>query len=92
MSNTVEIGRLVLSGLAVTPDRAERIRALLEVELGCRLEQEGWPDGLLDSDLSHLAAPTMHLAAPHSDRQVASSLAQRIVQSLRSARLPSVGE
>lgn len=86
MSNpmhTVEIDRIVLTDLGVTPQRAEGIRALVEVGLQRLLERDGLPDGLIGGEVAHLTAPTMHLAEPHSDSRLADGLAQGLAQALR---------
>ena len=82
-AHTVEIDRIVLTDLDVTPDRAERIRALVEAELQHLLAQDGWPDDLAGGEVHHLDAPTMHVAEPHSDSRLASGLAQSIAQTVR---------
>jgi len=80
----VEIDRLRLTGLEITPKRAERIRELVEAELQHLLEQGGWPEVPGSSELSRLDAPTMHLDRPHSDSNFADGLARSIFQTLRS--------
>ena len=82
-AHTLHIDRIVLTDLAVTPDRAERIQALLEVELQRLLTQEGFTDNLTGRDVPDLEVPTTHLAEPHSDRQLAQSVAQSLAQALR---------
>jgi hypothetical protein len=89
MSNrghTVEIDRIVLTDLGVTPDRAEHIRMSVEVELQRLLERDGWPDGLAAGEVPHLDAPEIHLAEPDSDSRLANGLAQSIAQSLQSMK------
>jgi hypothetical protein len=84
--HSVEIDRIVLTDLDVTPDRAERIRALVEVELQRLLEQGGWPDGLAAGEVDHLEAPALHLAEPHNDSRLANGLAQSIAQTVRGVK------
>lgn len=79
----VDIGRIILTDLDVTADRAERIQAMVEVELQRLLEREGLPDGLTGSDVSYLSAPMLHLPESQSDSYLANRLAQRIAQALR---------
>ena len=82
---TIDIDRIRLTGLEVTPERAERIRALIEVELQHRLERERWPEGLAGGEVSRLDTPAMHVDRPHSDTHLANSLAQSIAQTLQGA-------
>jgi hypothetical protein len=85
-AHTIEIDRIILTDLGVTPDRAERLRALVEMELQRLLAQDGWPDGLANSEVGHLDALPVHLAGPHSDSRLASGLAQNITQTLQSMK------
>jgi hypothetical protein len=82
---TVEIDSITLTGLELTPDRAEHLRTQVEVELRGRLRREGLPQGLSGGRVSRLHAPEMHLAEPHSDGSVAGALAGSIYQALRDA-------
>jgi hypothetical protein len=82
---TVEIDRLTLTGLEVTPDRAEHIRTQLEAELQHRLLREGVPQGLSGGRVNHVHAPEIHLAGPHGDGAVAGALAGSIYHALRDA-------
>ena len=79
---TVEIDRIRLTGLEVRPERAERIRELVEVELQRLLERERWPDGLSGGEASRLDAPTMPVDKSDSDAHLANGLARSIAQSL----------
>jgi len=81
----LRIDRIVLTDLGVTPERAEHIRELVEVELQRLLERDGWPDGLAGGEVPHLDAPTMHVAEPHSDSRLAGGLARSIAQALHGA-------
>jgi hypothetical protein len=82
---TFEVDRITLTGLEVTPDRAEHIRTRLEAELRHRLQREGLPRGLPNSRLNHLRAPDMYLAGTHGDGSVAHALAGSIYHALRDA-------
>jgi hypothetical protein len=82
---TVEIDRITLTGLEVTPARAEYIRTRVEAELRHRLQREGLPQGLAGDQVNHLDAPGMHLAEPHGDGSVAGALAGSIFHALRDA-------
>lgn len=81
---TVEIDRIVLTGLDVTPDRAEHIRALVEAALRQRLAQGEWPDG--PTAVRHLEAPAMHVVGSHDDGRLAGGLAGGIAQAIRSIK------
>jgi hypothetical protein len=81
----VEIDRIRLIGLEVTPERAKRIQGLVEVELQRLLGGERWADGLAGGEVSRLDASTMHVDRPHSDKHLANDLAQSIAQALRGA-------
>lgn len=85
--HTVDIERIVLTDLDVTPDRAERLRALVEAELQRLLVQDGWLEGLASREVDHLQAPPMHLAQPLSDSRLVSGLAQSIAQTVRGMRV-----
>jgi hypothetical protein len=82
---TVEIDRITLTGLEVTPDRAEHIRVQVEAELRHRLQREGLPQGMAAGQVNHLHAREMHLTEPHSDGSVAGALAGSILHALRHA-------
>jgi hypothetical protein len=83
--HSVEIDRIRLTGLDVTPERAERIRVTVEAELQRLLEREGWPEGLTGGEVSRLDAPTIHVNGPHSDGHLANGLARSIARALRGA-------
>ena len=85
-ARTIYIDRIRLTGLEITPERAERIRALIEARLQHLLEQENWPDGLTAGKISRLNAPTMRVSMPDSDNHVANGLAQSIAKSLRGVK------
>ena len=80
---TIDIEHLILTDLEVTPERAERIRTLVAVELKRMLEGEGGLDGLSDNSVSYLNLPTIHLDELHEDNDLAQSLARSIAQTLR---------
>ena len=88
---TVEIERIRLTGLEVTPERAEGIRALVEVELQRLLRRERWAISLSGSEVSRLDAPMMHVHSSHSDAHLANGLAQSIAQTLQGARRSEEG-
>ncbi|MHC4204646.1 MAG: hypothetical protein ACYSTT_08340 [Planctomycetota bacterium] len=80
----VDIERIVLSDLALPPERAERLRGLVGQKLQHLLEQEGLADGLVNREVSDLSVPMIHPAEMQSDNRLASSVAQRIAQVLKS--------
>ena len=82
----VEIDRIVLTGLDVTPDRAERIRALMGVELQRILESGGRLEGLAGGEVRRLDAPAVHVADLRSDGRIASGLARSIAQAVRGVK------
>jgi hypothetical protein len=79
----VDIDRIILTGLEVTPDRAEHIRTLVETGLRRQLQREGLPQGLAGGQVNRLHAPEVHLAEPHSDSSVAGTLAGNLFYALR---------
>jgi hypothetical protein len=82
---SVDIDRIVLSGLDLAPDRTEHVRELVEKGLQSRLDREGWARGLSGGEVVRLEAPGMHLAGPHSDASLADALTGNIADALRSA-------
>ena len=92
--NIVEIDRIVLRGLDVAPHRAERIRALVEVELELQLMKGNIINGLEESDLSNIKAPHVRLAEPQRAgclaRQLARSITQVPKKRTRGGRCPSL--
>lgn len=81
-AHRIDIDRLILTDLGVTSERAEHIRALVEVELQRLLAREGVADGLAGGDLPYLQTPALPLAAHSSDQHLAGGLAQRVAQAL----------
>lgn len=77
-----EIDRIVLRGLNVAPHRAERIRALVEMELERQMDG-GFLDGLAGGERSRLEAGRLRLGDAQSDRQLAAGVAESIVRALR---------
>jgi hypothetical protein len=78
----IEIDRIVLRGLDLPPHRAERIRALVEVELERRLDG-GFLDGLAGGERSRLEAGRLRLVETQSEGQLAARVAGKIVQALK---------
>lgn len=79
----VDIERIVLSDLALPPERAEHLRGLVGQKLHHLLEREGLADGLVNSEVSDLNVPMIHPAEMQRDNRLASTLAQRIAFALR---------
>lgn len=88
----IEIDRIILTNLNVAPERAEHIRALIEMELQRRLERGGLPEGLRNTDIIHIQKASMMLTKPQSDALLANDLAQRILQSLHKINGQSLRE
>ena len=78
----LNIDRIILSDLDLTPVRAELIREMLGAELKSLLERQGLPDGVATKEVSCLSAPVLHLENQQNDFHVASSLAQSIAKAL----------
>jgi hypothetical protein len=83
--HTIEIDRIVLTDLGVTPDRVELIGTLTAQKLRSLLERQGTAEHLESSDVPYLLGPTMQLADLNSDERVATSVARSIAQALRSS-------
>jgi hypothetical protein len=85
-AHSIEIERIILTDLGVTPDRAEHIRALVETELQRLLTRGEGLDELTGGEIHHLAAPPMHIANAHDDGHIANGVAQSVAQVIRSTR------
>ncbi len=82
-AHTIEIERIVLTDLGMNSERAERIRTLVEAELGSLLGRGGMPESLASGgEVDHLAAAPMHIATAHNDRHLASGVAQQVFRAL----------
>lgn len=79
----IDIDRIVLTDVDVVPDRAERIREMIEVELQCLLERQGLSDSMVSRRVSYLSAPTLEVTETPSDDQFAIKLAQSITHAMR---------
>jgi hypothetical protein len=84
--HTIEIDRIVLSGIELNQDRAERIRTLIEIELQRLLEREGLSESLVEEEISRLEMPEIYLTKPYDEEEIASCLAMSIFQGLLSIR------
>ena len=79
---TVEIDRLVLTGLDLTPAQAERVRSRLAGELQALLARRRWGGSIADIDVERLDLPGVSFGEAQDDGRLASALAQRIAQAL----------
>jgi hypothetical protein len=82
----VEIERIILTGFDLTPGRAERIRALVELELQSLLQNGIGQDGMTSCEVPHLYGPQVHLSEPESDAHLASGVATSIAETLNGVK------
>ena len=80
---TVEIDRIRMTGLEMTPERADRVRGLVEAELRRLLEGGRWPEDLSGGEISRLDAAILRVDTAHGDYYMANGLARSIARSLR---------
>jgi hypothetical protein len=78
----IEVERLILRGLNMTPERGERLRALVEAELQKKMAQEVLPESLIGGELSEQDRRSIDLPDFNDDRWLASSVAERIAEGL----------
>lgn len=79
----VVINRLVLEGLDVTPDAAERLRDQVEESLARLLRQDGWGDRITSGETERVDAPPLQLNEAESRGRLAESVAQSVAQALQ---------
>jgi hypothetical protein len=84
--NSIEIDRIVLSGIELKQDRAERIRTMVEIELQRMLEREGLSESLVGKEVSRLEMPEIYLTKPYDEEEIVSCLAMSIYRALISIR------
>jgi|LAHT01.1.fsa_nt_gb CheY-like chemotaxis protein len=84
--HTIEIDSIVLSGIDLKQDRAERIRTMMEIELQRLLERKGLSESLVGEEISRLEMPEIYLTKPYDEEEIASCLAMSIYQALLSIR------
>ena len=84
--NSIEINRIVLSGIELKQDRAERIRTIVEIELQRMLEREGLSESLVGKEVSRLEMPEIYLTKPYDEEEIVSCLAMSIYRALISIR------
>lgn len=75
----INIDRLTLTGFDLSPERAERLRPLITVELQRRLAQARLNHTRMVAPVS---VPPLQVNRSMSDRQLASHIAHGIAQSL----------
>jgi hypothetical protein len=80
------VDRLVVTGAAFTPERAERLRAQVELEVRRRLLREGLPGDLHDASVLAIQAPEVTLVEPERDAIAAAAIAERILRALGGPR------
>jgi hypothetical protein len=78
---TLQIDRLVLRGLDLSPGQAERLGAELEDELQALLGQ-GQDLGLTGGEIHHVRAPTVRLTGLSGGRQLAGDVARSLAGAL----------
>jgi hypothetical protein len=79
---SIEIDRIILDGLDVTPDRAERIRLLAAAKLS-RALAEGDTNSVSGSgSIPRLVAPPLEPGAARDDGRLAGNLAQSIARAV----------
>lgn len=79
---TLQIDRLVLRGLDLSPGQAERLGVEIADELQALLSQGQDLAGLTDGEVSHVSAPAVHLAGPTDRRRLAGEVARSIAGAL----------
>ena len=84
--HSIEIDRIVLSGIELKQDRAERIRTIVEIELQRMLEREGLSESLVGKEVSRLEMPEIYLTKPYDEEEIVSCLAMSIYRALISIR------
>ncbi len=84
--HTIEIDSIVLSGIDLKQDRAERIRTMVEIELQRLLERKGLSESLVGEEISRLDMPEIYLTKPYDEEEIASCLAMSIYQALLGIR------
>jgi hypothetical protein len=83
---SVEIDRILLDGLDVPPDRADRIRRLVTAELSRALSEEGIRPAWEGGRFPRLTAQPLEQGAVHDDRSLASGLARNIARTLAGSK------
>lgn len=80
------IDSIILDNVGITLGGAEHLRTLVKMELQNILERDGLPEDFRGGDIQSLEVQAMHLDGPQSDSRIASTLAMKTVQALRSIR------
>ncbi len=76
----VDIDRLILTDMGIPPERAELLRARVEIELQRRLERMPLSRESLGN--APIRVPPISVTGSASDRQLASHIAQGIARSM----------
>lgn len=79
---TVEIDRLVLTDLDLTPVQAEQVRSQLAGDLQAALAGRPWAGAPAASDLERVDLPAVSLAEALDAGRLASALAERIARAM----------
>lgn len=78
----IDIDRLILTDMGISPERAEQLRARVEVELQRHLEQ--MPPSRESIGRAPIRVPPISVAGSVGDRQLASHIARGIARSMGS--------
>jgi hypothetical protein len=79
---SVKIDRILLRDLGLSPDRAGKIGAAVEMELQHLLDQEGLPDNLAEREILSVSVPEIDLFGPEREVLLPRLLAQAIFRVL----------
>jgi hypothetical protein len=79
---TVDIDRLILTGLNLTPAQAEQVRSRLASELQTALAERPWAGDVAVGDLERVDLPAVSLGEARDTDQLASALARRLAGAL----------
>jgi hypothetical protein len=89
---TINIDRLVLSGLDITPAEAERIRVQVAAELEQALAQRSWSGEPQAYERDRIALPPLSAAEAGDGQRLSNSLARRIARALPGSSHSEAGE
>lgn len=84
--HTVDVDRVVLDGLEMTPEQAERLRPLLEAELRDQLERGASLGRLAGVEVLRIEAPAVDLGRSAGEERLAAGLAGSVGEALSSLR------
>lgn len=80
---SLDIDNIVIDDLEISPNRAERIRELVRIELERILEREGLSGRGTNGRLSSIAAPALGPSDLTNDTTLARGIALRIARSIQ---------